>query len=86
MALLVDKHRPRSLNALSYHPELSDRLQALVSSPEANRDFGVVMLICMIWFLGSERRLPTSTHLWTFWRGQEDEDLGDAEGAVWTWC
>jgi replication factor C subunit 3/5 len=30
MALLVDKHRPRSLDALSYHPELSDRLKALV--------------------------------------------------------
>jgi hypothetical protein len=33
MALLVDKHRPRSLDALSYHPELSDRLRALVKPP-----------------------------------------------------
>jgi hypothetical protein len=33
MALLVDKHRPRSLDALSYHPELSDRLKALVKLP-----------------------------------------------------
>ena len=33
--MLVDKHRPRSLDALSYHPELSDRLKALVSPPEA---------------------------------------------------
>ena len=32
MALLVDKHRPRNLEALSYHPDLSDRLKALVSS------------------------------------------------------
>jgi hypothetical protein len=32
MALLVDKHRPRNLEALSYHPELSDRLRALVRS------------------------------------------------------
>ncbi|GAB7329930.1 hypothetical protein MBLNU13_g01634t1 [Cladosporium sp. NU13] len=32
MALLVDKHRPRSLEALSYHPELSDRLKALAAS------------------------------------------------------
>ena len=31
MALLVDKHRPRNLEALDYHPELSDRLRALVS-------------------------------------------------------
>lgn len=31
MALLVDKHRPRNLEALNYHPELSERLRALVS-------------------------------------------------------
>lgn len=34
MALLVDKLRPRTLDALSYHPELSDRLRSLVRSPE----------------------------------------------------
>jgi hypothetical protein len=45
MALLVDKHRPRSLDALSYHPELSDRLKALVGSPEANRSLKVAVLI-----------------------------------------
>ncbi|KAH7075896.1 P-loop containing nucleoside triphosphate hydrolase protein [Paraphoma chrysanthemicola] len=32
MALLVDKHRPRNLEALSYHPELSERLRALAQS------------------------------------------------------
>ncbi|MCJ1251002.1 Replication factor C (RF-C) subunit [Trapelia coarctata] len=32
MALLVDKHRPRSLDALSYHPELSERLKSLAQS------------------------------------------------------
>jgi replication factor C subunit 3/5 len=31
MALLVDKHRPKTLEALSYHPDLSERLKALVS-------------------------------------------------------
>jgi len=31
MALLVDKHRPRTLDALNYHPELSERLRALAS-------------------------------------------------------
>jgi DNA polymerase III delta prime subunit len=31
MALLVDKHRPRTLQTLTYHPELSERLKALVS-------------------------------------------------------
>lgn len=34
MALLVDKLRPRTLDALSYHPELSDRLRSLVRSPD----------------------------------------------------
>ncbi|TID24169.1 replication factor C subunit 5 [Venturia nashicola] len=32
MALLVDKHRPRSIDALSYHPDLSERLRALAQS------------------------------------------------------
>ena len=32
MALLVDKHRPRSLVALSYHEDLSERLKSLVCS------------------------------------------------------
>ncbi|KAJ6155345.1 hypothetical protein N7470_005911 [Penicillium chermesinum] len=32
MALLVDKLRPRSLESLSYHPELSDRLRSLAQS------------------------------------------------------
>jgi hypothetical protein len=31
MALIVDKHRPRSLDTLTYHEELSDRLRSLVS-------------------------------------------------------
>ena len=30
MALIVDKHRPKSLDTLTYHPELSDRLRSLV--------------------------------------------------------
>ncbi|KAI9718243.1 MAG: hypothetical protein M1812_004233 [Candelaria pacifica] len=32
MALLVDKHRPRSLEALSYHQDLSARLKSLAQS------------------------------------------------------
>ncbi|KAF2839673.1 P-loop containing nucleoside triphosphate hydrolase protein [Patellaria atrata CBS 101060] len=32
MALLVDKHRPRNLDALSYHEDLSERLRALAQS------------------------------------------------------
>ncbi|KAK2780379.1 DNA replication factor c subunit [Colletotrichum kahawae] len=32
MALIVDKHRPRSLDALTYHQELSDRLGSLAQS------------------------------------------------------
>ena len=37
MALLVDKLRPRTLDALTYHPELSDRLRSLVSCPAFKR-------------------------------------------------
>jgi hypothetical protein len=33
MALLVDKLRPRTLDALTYHPDLSDRLRSLVREP-----------------------------------------------------
>ena len=32
MALLVDKYRPRTLDSLSYHPELSERLRSLAAS------------------------------------------------------
>ncbi|GJD01641.1 replication factor C subunit 5 [Colletotrichum higginsianum] len=32
MALIVDKHRPKSLEALSYHQDLSDRLSSLAQS------------------------------------------------------
>lgn len=32
MALFVDRYRPRSLDDLDYHPELSSRLRALVRS------------------------------------------------------
>jgi replication factor C subunit 3/5 len=32
MALLVDKHRPRTLETLTYHPDLSDRLRSLAAS------------------------------------------------------
>ena len=32
MALLVDKYRPRSLDTLSYHPDLSERLRSLAAS------------------------------------------------------
>jgi len=35
MALLVDKHRPRSLDTLTYHHDLSDRLRSLVHTPSA---------------------------------------------------
>lgn len=38
MALLVDKHRPRSLETLSYHHELSDRLKALVYPPDPSHE------------------------------------------------
>jgi replication-associated recombination protein RarA len=32
MSLYVDKHRPKSLGQLSFHPELTERLTKMVSS------------------------------------------------------
>lgn len=36
MALLVDKYRPRSLESLSYHDDLSARLKSLVCTESTN--------------------------------------------------
>lgn len=36
MALLVDKYRPRSLESLSYHDDLSARLKSLVCTQPGN--------------------------------------------------
>lgn len=85
MALLVDKHRPRSLDALSYHPELSERLRALVRLHRCTQKPASVASLTII-ITGRERRLPTFAYLWPFWCGKEDENLGDVEGALWSWC
>ena len=85
MALLVDKHRPRSLDALSYHPELSDRLKALVKPSKLPQKLTSVASLTSF-LVGRERRLPSFTHLWSFRCGQEDEDLGDIESTLWPRC
>ena len=33
MSLYVDKYRPKTLDSLSYHDDLTSRLRALVSAP-----------------------------------------------------
>jgi hypothetical protein len=65
MALLVDKHRPRSLDQLSYHKDLSERLRSLVRllpSPKPTK----------LTITGTIRRLPSSLGLWTFRRRKKD--------------
>lgn len=62
MALLVDKHRPRSLDALSYHPELSDRLKALVMLPARAR---ILQELQMLTVLIIRLRVETS-HIYSF--------------------
>lgn len=57
MALLVDKHRPRSLDALTYHKDLSERLRSLVCptnyqskwlhTHNAHRLKAAISLICL---------------------------------------
>lgn len=39
MSLWVDKHRPRKLDELDYHPQLSSRLSALVRCSSASLAF-----------------------------------------------
>jgi hypothetical protein len=53
MALLVDKLRPRSLESLTYHKDLSERLASLVGSPFA-------LILSVLADSDSRPRQPTS--------------------------
>lgn len=81
MALLVDKHRPRSLETLTYHHDLSERLRSLVIS-----------LLPQCWpgrtdvLTGAKRRLPASSDLWTFRRGQKDKNHSYTARTLRPWC
>jgi hypothetical protein len=72
MALLVDKHRPRSLETLSYHPELSDRLRSLVSFPRSSgriactsNPVNVTSLSCTSNTPSRQSQLTSLTYLFT---------------------
>lgn len=90
MALLVDKLRPRSLDSLSYHTELSERLRSLVRTDTARGeyiDYTVLWLTGIWWWiLGTKRRFPSPSSIWTVWCRQEDQDYRDTQGTVWPWC
>jgi hypothetical protein len=73
MALLVDKHRPRTLVELTYHPELTQRLSALVRASAARR---------RLTRPGLERRLPAHPALRPRRRRQEDAPPGAAARAL----
>ena len=80
MALLVDKYRPRSLEALTYHENLSKRLKSLVRFSNRSVEYRSSLM------LGAKRRLPPSSCLWTFRRGEEDEDSRNITRALWAGC
>jgi hypothetical protein len=71
MALLVDKHRPRSLESLTYHEDLSQRLKALVRLNDA------IILKCLKLNPGPKRGLPSPSNLWTFRSRQKDSHRRD---------
>jgi hypothetical protein len=77
MSLWVDKHRPRSLDELTYNPSLSKSLKAIVPScaPVAVAKLTV----------GRQVRPPAFTRVWTVWRGQEDSSRGCLECFIWSW-
>jgi hypothetical protein len=55
MALIVDKHRPKSLDALTYHPDLSARLRSLVIASQATLRALYRLKLTNIDFIGAER-------------------------------
>lgn len=80
MALLVDKYRPRSLETLTYHEDLSERLRSLVSSKGCNLSYAEMRSI------GAERRLPSPSRLRPLWRREKDPHRGNTEGIVRAGC
>src|SRR5690242_587034 len=82
MALLVDKHRPRNLEALNYHPELSERLRALVRTTARYHAAAALT----VHLTGTKRRFSSPSCVRTVWRRQEDAHCRDSQGALWAWC
>lgn len=81
MALLVDKLRPRSLDALTYHKDLSDRLASLVRRHCCeHHDLGRLIHHTLPGILCG---LPTFTRLWPIWRWKENSHPGDAPCYLW---
>ncbi len=76
MALLVDKYRPRSLETLTYHEDLSERLRSLVS-PQVSR-------LELYWMRssGAKRRLPSPSRLWPLRRREENPYRCNSQGTV----
>lgn len=81
MSLWVDKYRPRQLDDLHYHTDLSARLKSLVS-PDTRKTCLVkgkrsrticACDICLTYLSGSIRRLPTYPILWSIRSRKESE-------------
>ena len=78
MALLVDKHRPRSLDQLTYHKDLSQRLRSLVRHHLPQR-FPIFQSPILTTLKGTIRRLPAPPRLRPLRRRQEDSHRRHAE-------
>src|SRR5579859_2280225 len=78
MSLWVDKHRPRTLEKLTYNHSLSISLKAIVtallsapqslSSPQTRP---CLLIVCSL-TVGRVLRLPAFTCIWALWRRKED--------------
>lgn len=79
MALLVDKHRPKSLDQLTYHTNLSERLRSLVCycSPST---------IKMLTLPGPKRRLPSPPSVRPLRSREENTDCCNTQGTLRTGC
>jgi hypothetical protein len=72
MALLVDRLRPRSLDSLTYHPELSARLKSLVPSSPPLVYLKRTKLLIDDWDTGTKWRLSPSPRLRPLRRRQKN--------------
>lgn len=77
MALLVDKHRPRSLDTLSYHDDLSERLRSLVCYPKC-----LYIVSANLNISGPKRGLSSSLGIRSVRRWEEDENSGHSQRAL----
>ena len=87
------QYRPKSLDELSYHEELTTRLRSLVSilslfhGHVPGRVFGCMQLTeGYAYRIGKLGRFPSFTCVWAVGSRQEDQDKLRSTGIIWKGC